>query len=104
MNLSANLEQRLRVLAERKHKPYQTLLKEFVLERVLRGRKTLGHPRGWSVKTGLDAEMVLFSCPVAHDLPQRHDFTHVIGIVDSQTGQDIPHGLSWIHLEIQSLG
>jgi predicted DNA binding CopG/RHH family protein len=42
MNLSTNLEQRLRVLAERKHTPYQTLLKEFVLERVYEEEKRLG--------------------------------------------------------------
>jgi hypothetical protein len=42
MNLSANLEQRLRVLAERKYTPYQTLLKEFVLERVYEEEKRLG--------------------------------------------------------------
>lgn len=42
IRLDADLETRLRELASRKHKPYQTLLKDFVLERVYEEEKRLG--------------------------------------------------------------
>lgn len=41
IRLGTDLEQRLRVLAERKNTTYQTLLKEFVLERVYEEEKRL---------------------------------------------------------------
>jgi polyribonucleotide nucleotidyltransferase len=42
LNLSENLEKRLRHLAELKQTSYQTLLKEFVLERVYEEEKRIG--------------------------------------------------------------
>jgi hypothetical protein len=42
LNLSENLEQRLRHLADLKQTSYQTLLKEFVLERVYEEEKRAG--------------------------------------------------------------
>jgi len=42
LNLSESLESRLRRLAEAKKTSYQTLLKEFVLERVYEEEKRLG--------------------------------------------------------------
>ena len=42
LRLSVDLERRLRHLAELKHTNYQTLLKEFVLERVYEEEKRLG--------------------------------------------------------------
>ncbi len=42
LNLSENLESRLRHLAEVKKTSYQTLLKEFVLERVYEEEKRMG--------------------------------------------------------------
>jgi CopG antitoxin of type II toxin-antitoxin system len=41
IRLDLDLETRLKVLAARKHKPYQTLLKDFVLERVYEEEKRL---------------------------------------------------------------
>lgn len=41
LRLGVDLERRLRVLAERKNTTYQTLLKEFVLERVYEEEKRL---------------------------------------------------------------
>ena len=42
LRLSVDLERRLRVLAEKKGTTYQTLMKEFVLERVYEEEKRLG--------------------------------------------------------------
>jgi hypothetical protein len=42
LNLSENLERRLRRLADLKQTSYQTLLKEFVLERVYEEEKRIG--------------------------------------------------------------
>lgn len=42
LRLSVDLERRLRVLAEKKGTTYQTLLKEFVLERTYEEEKRLG--------------------------------------------------------------
>ena len=41
LRLGVDLERRLRILAERKNTTYQTLLKEFVLERVYEEEKRL---------------------------------------------------------------
>jgi CopG antitoxin of type II toxin-antitoxin system len=42
LNISTQLEQRLRHVASIKHTPYQSLLKEFVIERLYEEEKRLG--------------------------------------------------------------